>query len=126
MKKTEESPKQSVKSWCRIDQNQAEKLTAHFPVEEEIQDLADFFRVLGDPTRIRILSLLASQELCVHDLALLLNMQQSAVSHQLKVLRQNRLIKYRKEGQMAVYSPDDTHVDQITSLGFAHVRERNA
>ncbi len=109
--------------WCRIDQKTADELTVKIPVDEEIQDLAEFIKVFGDPTRIRILYFLREKPLCVHDLSLLSGMQQTAISHQLKVLRQMRLVKYHKEGRMAVYSLNDSHISQILDIGLKHIAE---
>ena len=93
------------------------------PPSEERFELADFFRVFGDSTRIGILLALGRSELCVCDLGALLGMTQSAVSHQLKVLRQTRLVRYRREGKIVYYSLDDEHVRAILALGARHVEE---
>ncbi len=93
------------------------------PLETEVRRLAEFFRVLGDPTRVRILSFLAREELCVHDLAALTEMEQSAVSHQLRTLRTHRIVKVRRSGKHALYSLDDNHIDQLTRIGLEHIRE---
>lgn len=85
--------------------------------------LADFYKLLGDPTRLRILSALAASELCVCDLAETLKMNQSAVSHQLRVLRAGRLVTYRREGKMAIYRLDDEHVATIIASGFTHIKK---
>lgn len=86
-----------------------------------VQRMAATFKVLGDPTRIRILDALLREELCVCDLALLLGTSSSAISHQLRVLRDARLVKYRKEGKMAFYSLDDNHVLTLFEQGLEHV-----
>ncbi len=86
-----------------------------------VRRLAETFKVLGDQTRIRILSALAGQELCVCDLAAIMEMSSSAVSHQLRVLRDARLVKYRKEGKMVYYSLDDQHVVNLFEQGLEHV-----
>jgi len=83
--------------------------------------LAELFKALGDPTRVRILSALAAGELCVCDLASALGMSQSAISHQLRVLRQLRLVRRRKEGQMAFYTLDDQHVSDLLRQSLEHV-----
>ncbi len=85
--------------------------------------LADFYKLLGDPTRLRILSALAATELCVCDLAETMQMSQSAVSHQLRVLRAGRLVTYRREGKMAIYRLDDGHVAAIIASGLTHIEE---
>ena len=91
--------------------------------EETITSLAEFFKVFGDPTRLKILYALSISEMCVCDLAALLGMSQSAISHQLKVLRQSRLIKYRRDGKVVYYSLDDDHIRQVFAQGLAHVNE---
>jgi len=93
------------------------------PEQETLVHLAEFFKVFGDPTRIKILSSLAEQEMCVCDIAYLLNMTQSAISHQLRVLKQARLVKNRKDGKVVYYSLDDGHVNQIISQGLVHIAE---
>ena len=89
--------------------------------EEVIYDIADFYKVFGDSTRIRILYALMEKELCVGDLVLTLNMNQSAISHQLRVLRQNDLVKFRKDGKTIVYSLDDNHVTVLLQQGLEHI-----
>ncbi len=91
--------------------------------EEMLFQLADFFKALGDSTRIRILHALSFSELCVCDLASLLNMSSSAVSHQLRVLRGQKIVKYRKDGKNAIYSLDDAHVATLLEQGLEHVNE---
>ena len=97
--------------------------TQTLPEETELYDLAELFKVFGDSTRIRILFVLFEAEVCVCDLAKVLNMTQSAVSHQLKILRDARLIKSRKEGRIVYYSLDDDHVSEIFTMAFQHVTE---
>lgn len=94
------------------------------PSDELLYELADFFKVFGDSTRIKILSALISSEMCVCDLSVLLNMNQSAVSHQLRVLKQTRLVKYRRDGKVIYYSLKDEHIDTIFQQGFTHLHER--
>lgn len=91
--------------------------------EEVIQDLASIFKNMGDPTRIKIINALRKKELCVCDLAELLEMSTSAISHQLRVLRDNNLVKNRKEGRSVYYSLDDEHVLSLFSQGLQHVLE---
>lgn len=93
------------------------------PSEENLYDLAELFKVFGDSTRIKILWALAESEMCVCDIAVLLNMTQSAISHQLRVLKQARLVKNRKDGKVVYYSLDDDHVKQIFSQGLNHISE---
>ncbi|MEE8209658.1 MAG: metalloregulator ArsR/SmtB family transcription factor [bacterium] len=83
--------------------------------------LAEIFRALGDPTRVRILHSLAASELCVCDLAAILGMSQSAVSHQLRLLRSLRLVRHRREGRMVYYALDDDHIEKLLAQGLDHV-----
>jgi ArsR family transcriptional regulator len=92
--------------------------------EEFIYDVADFFKVFGDSTRIKLLHLLLEREMCVGDIADRLDMTQSAVSHQLRVLRQNELVKYRKEGKTVYYSLDDSHVENVLRQGIGHIKHK--
>ncbi|MGI6264755.1 MAG: ArsR/SmtB family transcription factor [Acutalibacteraceae bacterium] len=94
------------------------------PTMEELATLSDVFKVFGDATRIRLLWLLSQEECCVTDLARQLEMEQSAVSHQLRLLRQARLVRYRREGKNLFYTLDDDHVHQIIALGLSHIREQ--
>jgi DNA-binding transcriptional ArsR family regulator len=91
--------------------------------EREILSLAEVFRTLGDPTRVKILQALSVEELCVCDLAKLLGISESATSHQLRVLRSQKLVRFRKEGKMAFYSLDDAHIDVLMKEASRHVRE---
>ena len=93
------------------------------PPEEELYDLAELFKVFGDSTRIRILFVLFEAEVCVCDLAAALNMTVSAVSHQLKILKQAKLIKSRRDGRSVFYSLADDHVRTIVSQGMEHIEE---
>lgn len=86
--------------------------------------LAQTFKVLGDPTRTRIIFALSKEELCVCDIATLLNMSQSAISHQLRVLRNMDLVKYRKEGKIVYYSLNDEHIENLFREGLEHVEEK--
>lgn len=90
---------------------------------QTLSRLADFYKLLGDPTRLRILSALAASELCVCDLSETMQMNQSAVSHQLRVLRAGKLVTYRREGKMAIYRLDDEHVAAIIASGLTHIRK---
>lgn len=93
------------------------------PDEEELYDLAELFKVFGDSTRIRILFVLLEAEVCVCDLAAALNMTQSAVSHQLRILKQSKLVKSRREGKSIFYSLADGHVKTIIDQGREHIEE---
>ncbi len=93
------------------------------PPEETLYDLAELFKIFGDTTRIKILWALDEAEMCVCDISVLLNMTQSAISHQLRVLKQAGLVKNRKEGKIVFYSLQDEHVRQIFDQGLAHTSE---
>lgn len=100
-----------------------EKVKQTMPGEREQEHLAQLFKVLGDHTRVRILNALHRSELCVCDLTAILGMNQSAVSHQLRVLRAARIVRSRKQGKNVLYSLDDLHIAELLSTGFEHVRE---
>ena len=106
-----------------IHEDIVEKVKETIPQEETLHDLAELFKVFGDSTRIKILCVLFETEMCVCDIAALLNMTQSAISHQLRVLKSARLVKYRKEGKVVYYSLDDDHVKQIFDQGLIHIKE---
>lgn len=91
--------------------------------ENTVNELAELFKIFGDPTRIRILYAMLDTERCVNDIAGLLDMSQSSVSHQLRILKASKLVKSRREGKMVFYAPDDDHVRAILNMGMEHVRE---
>ncbi len=100
-----------------------ENVHKKMPEEEEISDLSDLFKVFGDSTRLKILFVLFEAEVCVCDLAELLSMTQSAISHQLKVLKQSKLVNSRREGKSIFYSLADGHVRSIIAQGREHIEE---
>lgn len=108
-----------------MEQNEQARAAAPeaMPDDEVLYELADLFRVFGDSTRIKILYALHDQELCVQDIAAAVALSQSAVSHQLRVLKANKLVKFRREGKTVFYSLDDDHVRSIIALGMEHVEE---
>ena len=101
----------------------AEKVNSQMPEEDNLYDLAELFKVFGDSTRIRILYLLLESEMCVCDIAQCLSMTQSAISHQLRVLKNADLIRFRREGKTVIYSLADEHVRMILSCGMEHILE---
>jgi len=107
-----------------IHEEVVNKVRNKMPEEERLYDLSDFFKVLGDSTRMQILYALDQDELCVCDLAGLLNMTKSAISHQLKTLKKARLVKFRKEGKNVFYSLDDQHVTDIIEIAFEHTEHK--
>ncbi|MBR3570204.1 MAG: helix-turn-helix transcriptional regulator [Oscillibacter sp.] len=100
-----------------------ERVRAELPDEDTLYDLTELFRIFGDSTRVRILYLLFASEMCVCDMAALLGLTQSAVSHQLRALKNVRLVKARREGKTVFYSLADDHVKTIINQGLEHVRE---
>ena len=106
-----------------VHEDLLQKVTAQMPKEETLYDLAELFKVFGDSTRIRILFVLFEEEVCVCDLAEALQMTQSAVSHQLKILKQAKLVKNRREGKSIFYSLADEHVRSIIGQGLEHIEE---
>ena len=105
------------------DAKAVEKLLTEMPPDETLYDLAELFKVFGDTTRIKILYVLLESELCVGDLAEYLGLTQTACSHQLRVLKNNKLVRFRREGKAVFYSLSDEHVKQILEKGMEHVEE---
>lgn len=99
------------------------EVTSQLPDDEILYDLAELFKVFGDSTRIKILYALSERELCVCDISELIGVSQTAISHQLRVLKGAKLVKYRREGKNVFYSLDDDHVRSIINQGMEHVEE---
>ena len=117
----------SFEDTCEVqcfDSEKANKAKRDSLAPEEVLGLAETFKALSDGTRIKILHALSQEELCVCDLAEVVEMSQSLVSHQLRLLRNLRLVKYRKDGKMAYYSLDDDHIIHLFTQGLAHIRHR--
>ncbi|MDE6888489.1 MAG: metalloregulator ArsR/SmtB family transcription factor [Eubacterium sp.] len=106
-----------------IHEDLLEMVSRNMPPEEELYDLAELFKVFGDSTRIRILFVLFEAEVCVCDLAQALHMTQSAISHQLRILKNSRLVKSRREGKSVFYSLADAHVRTMIDQGREHIEE---
>ena len=100
-----------------------DKISGIMPGEEELCSLAELYKIFGDSTRIKILYALFEAELCVCDIAMLIGMSVSAVSHQLRILKQARLVQYRREGKTVFYSLSDDHVRSIIGQGMEHIEE---
>lgn len=113
-----------VCDFLHVHEDTVQKVLSELPAEERLYDLAELFRMFGDTTRIRILYLLFESELCVCDLAKLLGVTQSAVSHQLRALKDAKLVRFRRAGKTVFYSLDDDHVRSILSLGMEHILEK--
>jgi len=107
-----------------VHEDLVEKAKENMPDEYLIQEIGDFFKVLGEPTRIKIINALFNSEMCVCDLTAVLEMNQPAISHQLKTLKQAGFVKYRKDGKTVYYSLKDDHVRQIYEQGFLHINEK--
>jgi ArsR family transcriptional regulator len=106
-----------------IHEDIVEDVRGQMPGEESLLDLADLFKVFGDSTRIKIICALLHSEMCVCDIAALLGMTKSSISHQLRLLRQSKLVKNRREGKVVFYALDDEHVGAVFALGLVHVNE---
>lgn len=107
----------------QVHQDAVDQVRGQLPPEENLYDLAELFKMFGDSTRVKILYALLESELCVCDIARLLNVSQSAVSHQLRVLKGGKLVKFRREGKTLFYSLADDHVVGILSQGMEHILE---
>lgn len=118
-----EERKDEICEGCEVHEDLLKIVNETLPEETELYDLAELFKVFGDSTRIRILFVLFEAEVCVCDLAKALNMTQSAISHQLRILKQNKLVKNRREGKSIFYSLADNHVRAIINQGREHIEE---
>ena len=107
-----------------VDIKNVEKVSNALPTDLENRTMADLFKSLGDPTRLRIVQALALEELCVCDLAAVINLSISAISHQLRLLRNFRIVKFRKSGKMVFYSIDDDHVQKLVTITREHILEK--
>ena len=99
------------------------RVRERIPDEEEYAELSEFFKIFGNPTRLKIISLLAIEDLCVCDICDALDLNQTTVSNQLRILRANNIVKYQKEGKMARYSLTDLHIEMIYKVGLEHILE---
>lgn len=106
-----------------IHEDTLQKVKEKMPEDQVLISVAELFKVFGDPTRIKIISALMQSEMCVCDLTALLDVSQSAISHQLRILKQTRLVKYRREGKVVYYSLDDEHISNIFKAGYEHIVE---
>lgn len=106
-----------------IHEDNVKKAINELPDDELIVDLSDMFKIFGDQTRVKILMALESGELCVCDIAAVMNMSQSAISHQLRVLKQSNIVKTRRQGKVVYYSISDDHVKEIFDIAMVHVQE---
>ncbi len=109
--------------FMHIHEEIVDRVKQVMPEEQQLLNLADFFKVFGDSTRIKILYVLSQSEMCVCDIATLLQMGQSAISHQLRVLKQMRLVTFRREGKTVFYRLADAHIETILAQGMEHIEE---
>ena len=114
---------QQTTAFTHVHEDIVKKVKAEMPGDEVLYDLADLFRIFADSTRIKILYVLYASEMCVCDIAQLLGMTQSAISHQLQVLKKAKLVRYRREGKTIFYSLADDHVRTILDQGMEHITE---
>ena len=119
----EQMEKNQDQEFLCLDESGVEAVRQQMPDEDDLYDLAELYKVFGDSTRIKILYVLFEQEVCVCDLAQLLGSSVSAISHQLRVLKQARLVKFRRSGKTIFYSLADEHVRTILGQGMDHIRE---
>lgn len=122
MEKAEKMEVECCEYLC-VHEDMVRKVQDTIPSSEDLSSLAELFRLFGDPTRLKILISLSQHELCVCDLAALIEMSQSAVSHQLRLLKQARLVKSRREGKTMFYSLADDHVRTMLAQGMEHISE---
>ena len=108
-----------------VNEETVARVSKKLPQEEILYDVAELFKVFGDTTRVRIICALFEAEMCVYDLAACLNMTQSAISHQLRILKQAKLVKSRRDGRLIYYSLDDEPVKQIFDAGYKHIMHLN-
>lgn len=119
----EQEVEDSVCEFMHVHEDIVRRVEGVLPQEQELVDLSEFFKVFGDSTRIKILYVLSQSEMCVCDIATLLQMGQSAISHQLRILKQMRLVKFRREGKTVFYSLSDSHIQTILAQGMEHINE---
>ena len=119
---SEKTPERSPES-AQLDEAAIRRLQDDLPDDEVLYDLAELFRVFGDSTRIKILYALFESELCVNDIAQVVGISQSAVSHQLRVLKTSKLVKFRRDGKTVFYSLADDHIQTIMNQGMEHILE---
>ena len=111
---------------CEVFNSHADavnRVKERMPSEDQYSDLSEFFKIFGNPTRLKIISLLCVEDLCVCDICEALDLNQTTVSNQLRILRANNMVKYKKEGKMARYSLTDLHIEMIYKVGLEHILE---
>ena len=114
---------EGICEFMHVHEEIVHKVEKVMPDEQELVDLSEFFKIFGDSTRIKILDVLSQSEMCVCDIATLLQMGQSAIYHQLRILKQMRLVKFRRDGKTVFYSLSDDHIQTILAQGMEHINE---
>lgn len=114
---------EGICEFMHVHEEIVQKVEKVMPDEQQLVDLSEFFKIFGDSTRIKILYVLSQSEMCVCDIATLLQMGQSAISHQLRILKQMRLVKFRRDGKTVFYSLSDDHIQTILAQGMEHINE---
>ena len=112
-----------MKLECCVNQDHVDQVLRELVPEDDLVDMSDIFKILGDPSRLRIVAALRIRELCVGDLAGLMEISLSGVSHQLRFLKKSRIVKTRRDGKMIYYSLDDEHIGALLDIALAHVRD---
>ena len=115
--------KREENEFLAVHEDTVKSVREKMPSEEALYNLSDLFRIFADSSRIKVLYCLMDGELCVNDIAQILNFTQSSVSHQLRILKDAKLVKFRREGKIIFYSLDDEHVQQILSMGMEHLSD---
>lgn len=110
---------------CCRHKNQVDAALQNMPQDNQINTLSGFFKMLGDPTRIKMMYIMAGGEVCVQDIAAALGVTKSAISHQLSGLKENKIVKSRRDGKNVYYSIDDDHVSQVLSLAMTHIEHQS-
>lgn len=121
--KVELEVEEGICEFMHVHEDIIDQVKQVMPQEQELVELSEFFKVFGDSTRIKILYVLSQSEMCVCDIATLLQMGQSAISHQLRILKQMRLVKFRRDGKTVFYSLSDDHIQTILAQGMEHIDE---
>ncbi|MDD3171428.1 MAG: metalloregulator ArsR/SmtB family transcription factor [Bacilli bacterium] len=120
-------PKKSTIEFCEsnvVHDEVVNNVKKRIPSDQTLNTLGNLFKIIGDTTRVKILYSISEEELCVCDISAVLNMTHSAISHQLKVLKDARIVKNRREGKNVYYSLDDEHIEQIFNMGLVHINEK--
>ena len=111
-----------MRNECCVNQENVDAVIDQLISEDDIVDISEIFKILGDPSRVRIVAALRIKELCVGDIAALMEISLSGVSHQLRLLKKSRIVKTRREGKMIYYSLDDEHIESLLDTALSHVR----